>query len=150
MEKNDRMSSLFFIGIALAIFVESYRLDIGSLSAPGPGLFPLGSGLVLGILGAILFAKTFGASEEDTRGAWDFKPKKKMILMLVSLVAYMIFINLVGFIVVTILWMGYVCWGIGKMRWRAAMFTSIVTSLVSYFLFEYFLGIRFPQGIFSP
>jgi hypothetical protein len=40
MAKYDRISTIFFVGFALAICVESIRIGPGSLSNPGPGLIP--------------------------------------------------------------------------------------------------------------
>ena len=69
MTKYDRMSTLFFIGLAIVICEESIRIGAGSLSNPGPGLIPLGSGLILGIFGLIVLVRTFKEFIKGKRGS---------------------------------------------------------------------------------
>jgi len=147
MVKYDRVSALFWVAMAIAICVESIRLGPGSLSVPGPGLIPLGCGISLGILGLIVFALTFkrmGEGKEVPREKgiqWQ-----KLILTLVSLIAYAFFLNVLGLQIVTLIWMGFIC-RLGKMGWRGTVFFSVVTTFSCYILFAYCLGIRFPRGI---
>ena len=147
MSRNDRISSLSFIGLALAIIGESLRLGPGSLSNPGPGLLPLWCGLIQGILGLIIFARTFKGSIKKRKifsGGGT-----KITLTLVSLVGYAFLMDLLGFILVTFLWVSFACGWIGKMGWKKGVFTSLVTTALSYFLFARFLTIHFPRGIFG-
>jgi putative tricarboxylic transport membrane protein len=148
--KYDRISALFLIGFAIAICVESIRLGQGSLSTPGPGLIPLGCGLILGILALILFICTFKKVTEVREVLWRSGTKwRKLILTFASLIGYAFLLDLLGFRLVTLLWMAFVCLAVGNMRWKMTVFTSVVTTLACYILFEHYLGIRFPIGIFG-
>jgi hypothetical protein len=148
MTKYDRISTLFFIGVAIFICEESIRLGAGSLSSPGPGLIPLGSGLILGIFALIVLARTFVRNTSKGKGAlWAQGTKWRNIVWgLLSMIAYAFLIDFLGFNLVTFLWMGFVCRGIGKMGWVPTIFTSVVTTLLSYLIFEHYLGVRFPHG----
>ncbi len=148
MGKHDRVSNLFFLGLAVAICVESYRLGPGSFSQPGPGLVPLGSGLILGIFAFIVFVRTFSRKEEG-ENLWRGAAWSKMIYILASLAAYAGFLNSLGFPLINFLWMGFVCWKIGKMGWKAALLTSLASTFFAYLLFEHYLSIRFPRGIWG-
>ncbi len=150
MARYDRMSTIFWVGVAMAICVESIRLGIGSLSNPGPGLFPLGCGLVLGIVGLIAFGRTLKNIGEAVRGLWNSETQwGKMISIIVSLLVYAFLIDLTGFRLITLVWMGFICRGIGRMGWKTTIFTSVITTFFCYILFEHYLGIRFPRGIFG-
>ena len=149
MTKYDRMSTLFFVGLAIAVSLESIRIGPGSLSNPGPGLIPLGSGLVLGILGLIGFFRTFVKSSKEGRREDAVKLGGRTISALASMMAFAFLINTLGFLIVTFLWMGFVCRWIARMGWKGTIFTSVVTPLCTWLLFEYFLEIRFPRGILS-
>ena len=151
MIKYDRMSSLFFIGVAIFICEESIRLGAGSLSNPGPGLIPLGSGLILGIFGFIVFVRTFIKNSSEGKGAlWVQGTKwRNIVSALLSMIAYAFLIDLLGFNLVTFLWMGLVCRGIGKMGWVKTIFTAVMTTFLSYLVFEHYLGVRFPHGIWG-
>ncbi|MBI2227051.1 MAG: tripartite tricarboxylate transporter TctB family protein, partial [Betaproteobacteria bacterium] len=113
MTKYDRISTLFFVGLAIAVSLESIRIGPGSLSNPGPGLIPLGSGLVLGILGLIGFFRTFVKSSKEGRREGAVKLGGRTISALISMMAFAFLINTLGFLIVTFLWMGFVC------RWVA-------------------------------
>lgn len=149
MTKYDRISTLFLVGLAIAISLESIRIGPGSLSNPGPGLIPLGSGLVLGILGLIGFFRTFVRPSSEGLRENAVKLGGRTISALVSMVAFAFLINALGFLTVTFLWMGFVCRWIAGMGWKGTIFTSVVTPLCTWLLFEVFLEIRFPRGILS-
>ncbi len=148
MGKHDRVSTLFFLGLAVAICVESYRLGPGPFSQPGPGLVPLGSGLILGIFAFIVFVRTFRRKEEG-ENLWRGAAWSKMIYILASLAAYAGFLNSLGFPLINFLWMGFVCWKIGKMSWKAVLLTSLASTFFAYLLFEHYLSIRFPMGVWG-
>jgi hypothetical protein len=149
MRRYDRVSTLFFIGLAIAIVIESIRIGPGSLATPGPGLIPLGSGLVLGIPGLIVLVRTFMRNSPKANGVL-WKPGTKwrnIVLTLISLIGFGFLINFLGFHLVTFLWISFVCRWIGRMGWRGTLFTSMVTTFFCYVLFEHYLDIRFPRGI---
>jgi hypothetical protein len=148
MQKQDRMSTLFFLGLALAVCVESIRMDPGSLSKPGPGLIPLGCGLVLGILSLIVFARTFKESQVETVALWEPGTRwAKIFQTIFSLIGYGFLIDLLGFHFITFIWMSFLCRWVGGMRWKTTLITSGATVFFSYILFEHFLKVRFSKGM---
>ena len=138
-----------FLGLAVVICAESIRLGVGNFESPGPGFLPLASGLVLGIFSLILplrppVTATRAAEQPRGQGFWI-----SLSMVLGSLLAYAFLINILGFRVITFLWMGFVCWRIGKIGWKSALSISLVTTFSCYLLFEYYLSIRFPRGIWG-
>ncbi len=150
MGPHDRASALFIFGFALFICIESLRLGAGSFSQPGPGFLPLASGLVIGTFALLLLTgagqkkKEMKANPSAGKIAWG-----KVVLTLTSLAAYAGLLNVLGFHLLTILWLGFICKGMGKMRWGATLGMSLGATVLTYFLFEYYLAIRFPRGIFG-
>jgi len=147
MLKYDRIGTLFWTGLAIAICIESIRLGLGSLSVPGPGLVPFGAGLILGFFGIMAFLCTFTGKE---RKAGPWRPDTQwatLISILLSVIGYAFLIDVLGFFVVTFLWTGFICRGIGKMGWKATILTSLLTTVFCFLVFEYLLNIRFPRGI---
>ncbi len=149
MTKYDRISTLFLVGLAIAVSLESIRIGPGSLSNPGPGLIPLGCGLVLGILSLIGFFRTFVRPSSEVLRKNAVKLGGSTIAALVSMLVFAFLIDTLGFLIVTFLWMGFVCRWIGRLGWKATIFTSVVTPFCIWLLFVYFLEIRFPRGILS-
>jgi len=148
MAKYDRMSILFLVVFGVAICVESIRLDPGSLSAPGPGLFPLGCGLIIATLGLFIFVRTFKYKDEE-QSIWEQVTQwGNLVSIPASIIVYAFLIELLGFRLITFLWMAFICRTIGKMGWKGTVFTSLTTTVCAFILFQYFLGVRFPRGMF--
>src|SRR3972149_1359604 len=97
MTKYDRIGTLFFVGLAIAVSLESIRIGTGSLSNPGPGLIPLGAGLVLGILSLIGFFRTFVRSSSEGRPENAARLGGRTIGALVSMLAFAFLIDTLGF-----------------------------------------------------
>lgn len=148
MAKYDRMSTLFLAIFGVAICIESIRLDPGSLSEPGPGLFPLGCGLIIATLGFFIFIRALKSKDEGqsiwerVTGWWN------LVAIPASLISYAFLIDLLGFRLITFLWMAFICRGIGKMEWKGTVFTSLTTTVLTFILFQSYLGVHFPRGIF--
>ncbi len=150
MTKFDRVSSLFWIGIASLICMESIRIGPGSLLAPGPGFLPLGAGLLIGILGVIIFVLTLKRPVEGREVLWESGAQlEKVVSTIISVLAYAFLVDYLGFHLITLLWIGFVCWRIGDMGWKGAIITSLLTTFFSYLLFERYLGIHFSKGVFG-
>lgn len=144
MARFDRMSAIFWVVIAIVICEESIRLRVGSLSEPGPGLIPLGCGLLLGILGIMLFIQTLKiAAAEGKELLWEQGTQwGKLGSILISLIGYAFLLEFLGFPLVTLIWMGFIC-RLEKTGWKATIFISVISMLSCYFLFVYCLAIRF-------
>ena len=149
MIKYDRISSLFSIGLAFVICLESIRIGPGALSNPGPGFVPLICGLVMGIIGLIVFISTYKSSPLEGKVAlWGPDTRwRDMILTTISLIIYALLIDFLGFHLITLLWMIFICRWVGSMGWMTTFLISAVTIISSYLIFSYYLGIRFPLGI---
>jgi len=50
VKKNDRYTTLFWMALGIFVASYSYKLGLGKISSPGPGLFPF----LLGALFALL------------------------------------------------------------------------------------------------
>jgi len=147
MIRYDRMSTLFFVGLATAIVVESIRMGRGSLSNPGPGLIPLGCGLVIGTLSLIVFVGTFRTSPGEGLRDKKIEFSWNIISALISMVVFGFLLNPLGFYTATFLWLGFVCRWIGRMGWKATIVLSAISTLSAWLLFGYLLEIRFPRGL---
>ena len=138
--------------LALGIFVSAYsyyKLSLGKLHNPGPGLMPFLLGLLFSIISFYLLINSLfkrNREEETLKGGQGQINLRKVILVLVSLFFYGLFLETLGFLIVTLITMTILFWTMGFVRWRSLGVASCLTVLVTYFLFTY-LGVRFPAGI---
>ena len=70
----------------------------------------------------------------------------KMIFVSASLFFYGLFLEKLGYLIVTLITMVLLYLGMGLKGWRPVLIASVLTVAVTYFLFTY-LGVRFPAGI---
>ena len=68
MREDDRACSLILLGIALAACFGSFQYEVGTFNNPGPGLFPLVLGVVLGVLSLIILAGGIVAKRAAVQG----------------------------------------------------------------------------------
>ena len=47
MDRYDRISSLFLVGVSLTIIGGSLAYSVGTWSKPGPAFLPLGCGVIM-------------------------------------------------------------------------------------------------------
>jgi len=107
--------------------------------------------MILGTLGLIVLGFTFKSDQQEKVILWDPGTQwGKMISVLLSLIAYGFLLELMGFLLITFLWMVFMCRGIGKIGGKTTVLIAVITTSSCYLLFEYYLGIRFPRGFWRP
>jgi len=57
LKNNDQRTSLFWLAIGLVIAYSSGKYGLGTVSSPGPGLFPFLSGLAITVLALVVFSQ---------------------------------------------------------------------------------------------
>jgi putative tricarboxylic transport membrane protein len=145
--------TIVWIGLGIFFMAYSYNLGLGRLSSAGPGLMPFLIGLFLLLSGLCLcygaikksrvveHAPSVDVPAEET-GEISLK---KSIIMIVSLIAYALVMEQLGFVVATFLLLS-VCFSALGVKRLWALGGSACTVLLCYFIFTY-LGQRFPPGI---
>jgi putative tricarboxylic transport membrane protein len=137
-----------WIGLSFFLISSSYKLGLGRLNNPGPGLMPFLIGVLLLLLSlyavsANLFRK--GGRDETIKNETSSVNFGKLGIVVALLVLYGLFLETLGFLIVTFLFLFFLFWNMGT-RLISALIASVLTVLVSYFVFAYF-GVRFPPGI---
>jgi len=138
-------SALFLLFFSFFICIESYRMGLGTLSTPGPGLFPMGAGLVLGFLSVVselgsLVQRDFSPTTVDRR-------KYRILLVLCALIAYGIVLEWVGFLVTTFSLLVFLLKVIVPQSWGRALSSALLSTLASYLIFEVCLRAQLPRGL---
>ena len=128
--------------------MSALRLSIASPSAPGPGLIPFGAALLLiffslGTIAEALLTNRREAVLPDvlTGRSWAVSA------VLAVLFLYALFMPSLGFVIATLL--ALICLfklSVGQ-TWKRAIGASLLTTLLTYLLFSYALGLFLPQGV---
>ncbi len=135
---------------SIFILIESYGLNLGSWRMPGPGYFPFGAGLLLGIVSLIELIKTLrkpvsgpiGTGSEPLR--WQ-----NIIFTMLALVGYALLLNRLGFIFCTFFFVVFVRWTMTSRQWWNTLAVALSASLGLHLVFNLLLSAQLPKGIFS-
>ena len=144
----DTWSALGWFALGLLVCYGGSRLGVGSVTDPGPGFIFLGSGLILALLSLMLLTGSLTgitAEAEERRGTnWA-----KISLVLAALVLYALFLETLGFVVTTFALLSVLLGLSEGNKWLRVLGVAGAAALGSFALFELWLKIRLPKGIFG-
>ena len=140
---RDLTSALFWLAIAIFVSLDSFtHLRLGTLRSPGPGFFPFWGGLLLGALALILLVRSLRLRERFGSVAI---PWPALLLVLGALLGYLLFLETVGFVIVTFLFL-LVLFRFGKTGWIKSGGWAVIATTVAYVLFRFWLQVQLPRG----
>ncbi|MGP3911513.1 tripartite tricarboxylate transporter TctB family protein [Nonomuraea sp. 10N515B] len=129
------------IGVVAALM--SWNLGVGSLSAPGPGMWPLVVSVAMVVIAAVLMLQSRPRGDEER----FTKDVVTVAIAAASLIAYAFLFELVGFEVPTIALLVLWLKGLGRESWRMTAVVSVVATAALYLLFITGLGVSLPHII---
>ncbi len=134
--------------MALFVTIFSYKLRLGRFNNPGPGLMPFIIGIFLLIISFYLLIRSLLERRIEDKAVHKTQRQKnfrKIGLVLVSLFTYAFFLETLGYLIVTTLFFILLFRSMGN-RWTTVWVASVLTVLLTYFVFTFF-GVKFPAGI---
>jgi len=140
--------AVFWIVVGLLACYGAIRLGLGSVTEPGAGFIFFWSGLILVLLSLIVFADAVRSSADTPRemGEMDWT---KIALVLLSLLLYGFFLERLGFVLMTFVLVTFLLACIESTNWFRSLGVASAAALASYAIFELWLKIRLPKGIFG-
>jgi putative tricarboxylic transport membrane protein len=149
MRRYDLISSLVFLVCGIVITVSSLRIHVGTFGNPGPGLFPLITGILMGIISGGMFIKSYlkstSAGQEplgEDKRLWHNKCVATVVIMLL----YAITIDWLGFLTVTLLVLFVLYKAVGGLSLKTSLGGAIATAAIAYLLFKVWLNVQLPVG----
>lgn len=133
---------------AITVFLSA-RLPFGSFANPGAGFLPFLVGILMFLLSLLLFIHSFSKGEGGTEARLAKGGTARVLLILLSLFFYGLFLEKLGFILMTFILMGFLLSAIGKVRKPIVIFLSLASSLGCYAVFQLWLNVQLPKGIFG-
>ena len=149
MERRDLYFTFFWILLGLFVSIYSYRLGIGRISSPGPGLFPFCLGVIFLLLSFIHLVGEFFHRKKEVimkPGEETSEGVMKLILLVSSLFVYALILEGLGYLITTFVVLILLFKIAGNRSWIRVTIYSLTTLIITYLFFTY-LGVRFPGGI---
>jgi putative tricarboxylic transport membrane protein len=140
--------ALFWIALGILVCYGASRLGLGSVTEPGSGFIFFWSGLILVILSLMDLAGSLHGAEElvQETGAMNWV---KIALVIFSLMLYAFFLERLGFVVATFVLLSFLLGWIERTGWARSLGIASSAALGSFAIFELWLKIRLPKGIFG-
>lgn len=148
MRKSNIISALVFILLGTYVFFKANTFPkLGGAQVTGPDFFPKILAIILIGLSLILFATTLGNKEDRAAGFVNPMAKKTYITIL-SLLIYILLINVLGFIIPTIAILFWLIRYYGMTSLPKIALISVLATLVFYGVFHLLLSVPLPTNIF--
>ncbi|GIE94110.1 tripartite tricarboxylate transporter TctB family protein [Paractinoplanes rishiriensis] len=129
------------VAVAVAVFLGSLALGVGSPARPGPGTWPLLVSAVLGVLGLALA----GLARRTTDAERFTRPGLLVLAAVGGMVVFVALLPVIGFevpaLLVAFAWMRF----LGGESWLTAGVVSLATVAVFYLLFVGLLSVPIPH-----
>lgn len=149
MIKHDLISSTILFCIGLFITFYAPQFDLGSSSTPGPGFMPFLAGLVICGFSAITFLRALLNKSVQVEEIWAKVKFQKLIFTILILIIYTLLLKEIGFIVCTLFLILMLVRYTGSRTWFVSILCGVLSSILSYLLFETWLKAQLPKGIFG-
>ena len=137
--RQARAAGLAALALGIAVAIGARDLGLGSLTDPGPGLWPLVVSGVLVIAGAAVAVRPGEGAEAIGREAGT------VVLGCATLVAYAAVIGVVGFELPTVVLLAFWLRVFGGESWRMTVAVSVGATAVVYAVFILALGVALPH-----
>jgi putative tricarboxylic transport membrane protein len=159
--RKEIASSLVLILFSLTFLIYTTRYPLDDWASPGPAVFPLLLGGVLLLLAVWQLIRAFLAPRTPDRGGekgskvralkaflHDKQGEAKVLILTSLLVLYILMMQWIGFFVSTFLLVILSSRLMEAKDWIKPILLSAGVGLFCYFLFEVWLKLSFPRGIF--
>ena len=144
--RYQRICDFLWLLTGLAICVGSYQLNLGTLRDPGPGLMPFGTGLSL-FLFSLPALFRHGPHVEKRSESWMGPHWRRVVGTILSLSVYGLVLTRLGYLISTFLLLAYLFYARENRGWAAIAMKALVSSLLTYFVFDKWLDCQLPKGI---
>ncbi|TXL65040.1 tripartite tricarboxylate transporter TctB family protein [Cerasibacillus terrae] len=144
---NQRVSVVLLIIACVYLFL-SYQIPPYAYTEVEADVVPKTLGWLLVLLSVFLFfSKDTETNEQKARRSISGSEIGVLIAVFGFILVYILFLEKVGFMIMTALFIFFCSWFLGYKKYFTNMTVSIVFSISMYFMFVKLLRISLPQGI---
>jgi len=159
MEKLDRVSAFIWIIVGIFFLIGGIKYNVGNFHNPDAGFFPILAGSLLSLLGSILIFSTFSKEQEEERnekakernilGKEAWKTSYIPSLTLLILFLYTFLLEVLGFILTTLLCLFLLFRLTNPKRWLMPLILSVSAIILSHLIFSVWLKCQLPRGVLT-
>ncbi len=149
--KTQRAADIY-VGCGIAVFgvfilLASISITGGAAHRLPPRTFPMIVGVLLLLCGSGLALKSWSIRGTDFAIDWpDREGVRTISVTLASLACYIALMSPLGLPLATFFYLAFSIWYLKRSKWLMAIVISLITALISHYLFIRLLGLSFPAG----
>jgi len=146
---SAKISSILFVLFGAFLIFESRKYSMGTIDNPGPGFLPFLLGIAIGLMSVALMIKVWKrVKTQDQTTSW---PKRggliKVSLIFIVIVLFTALLEITGYIINIFVLFLILLRPVGKQKWIWTLSISIGATVGSYLLFDRWLMLPLPRGI---
>ena len=148
--KKEFLAAGFWLLFSAYASLEALRLGLGSGNKPGPGFFPFGAAIAVGIiaLSRLVKARREAPSTNIARGS-AASETKKILWAVGGLVAYALFLESLGFLLCTFILIALFLKAVAGRSWLTTLSLALSVALAAHLIFNVALRAQLPSGILT-
>lgn len=136
---THRTGSLILLAVSLCFIIAASQLEFGSLSRPGPALWPLTIAVITGALS--LTSSVLPRHDEEL---FSGRGMLRVCSLFAAMLCFPLLFEYLGFVVPAALLILFMMRVLSKQSWLRSVIVAVVTTTVSYVLFGVLLNVRLP------
>jgi putative tricarboxylic transport membrane protein len=146
--RSDLAAAAILLALAAYIIVAAGAMPFGTARVPQTAFFPKCLAVLLAVLAVIVLVRTFiGAHDTVAVDEIAVRGWLRIGATLAVLIGFALVLEPLGFLASTFLLMFLLLRAIEPQPWRNVIAIAVATSLISYGLFSWLLGVPLPAGI---
>lgn len=148
------LSQIIFISLVLFLSLtytfSAFGLSFGNLEMPGPGFLPVILGIIACVISLSQLIKV--SRKELTKSEREEKEPYlwRAVLFVCIFVLYVLLLPLIGYLLDTTLFVIAIFKIMGLNKWLTAIGGGIIIGALCYLLFNVWLGVPLPNGLWAP
>ncbi len=153
MRRRVLIEGVLLLAIGLMGVVEGLRLTFHKdpnilYDLLGPGLYVFAISLALIAAGIVHLSIHYGKVSSVKKVEVDREMRVRLISTVLVYVAYTFLINLVGYLVATLIFFILEFRIAGVKSWKTNAVLTVIVSAINYIVFVQYCNVAFPRGIF--
>jgi putative tricarboxylic transport membrane protein len=151
MKRADQITGVITLVFSLALMEGARRMPPSATFGPGAGFLPFWCGALLALLSTLLIVDAF--RRPAVAATKPVFPAGRVLLVLAAVVAgltaYVLTLELLGFLVATALLTAYLLGFVQEEKWTTTIVVAVLNSAALYIVFEVLLGVSLPANRFG-
>jgi putative tricarboxylic transport membrane protein len=139
--------------VALVGLAGAGRLEVGGVTRPGPGFFPLLLSLALLVVSGVLFGSAARGRDAPPGPAVEdgtAEPARwRLVATMGALVVYVALFERVGFVTATTGLLAFLFGALARYRWPVALGTALAVAFAARVVFDRWLQVRLPPDLWG-